>query len=207
MDVFAEIAVERRALADELTSLTPQQRSTQSLCSAWTVHDVLAHLVMPLEVSLPRVVLAVLVAGGNFDRANQRVTRTLARRPFGELCRALREGADSRFTPPGAGPQAPLVDVLVHRADIRRPLGLRHEIPAPRARSALEFLVTSPSGLVPRGALSGLRLTAQDVGFAHGDGPEVSGPVDALLLAVTGRTAGLEDLTGEGVDLLRARIA
>jgi uncharacterized protein (TIGR03083 family) len=206
VDLFAEIADERRTLADQLADLTPQRQTTPSLCAAWTVHDVLAHLVMPLEVSVPRVVLAVLLSRGDFDRANRRVTRTLARRSFADLRRTLHAGADARFTPPGSGPQAPLVDVLVHGADVRRPLGLHHDVPAPRARAALEFLSTSPRGFVPKGALTGLRLVAQDVGFAHGDGPEVRGPADALLLAVTGRAAGLDDLAGEGVGVLRSRL-
>ncbi|WP_432510037.1 maleylpyruvate isomerase family mycothiol-dependent enzyme [Kineococcus sp. SYSU DK001] len=207
MDVFEEIADERRALAAQLAGLTPQQRTARSLCRAWTVHDVLAHLVVPLEVSAPRFVLAVLAAGGRFDRANERVTRRLARRPFDELVQVLARGAGSRFTPPGAGPEAPLVDVLVHGLDIRRPLGLHRDVPAPRLREALGFLVTAPAGLVPRGALTGLRLEADDVGFAHGSGPVVRGTAQELLLATTGRGAVLDSLSGDGVPVLRHRIA
>ncbi|MBB2922205.1 maleylpyruvate isomerase family mycothiol-dependent enzyme [Cellulomonas cellasea] len=119
MDAFDEIADERRALAEQLAALTPEQQTTRSLCEAWSVHDVLAHLIMPLEVSTPRIVLAVLLAGGNFDRANERVTRRLARRPFAEIVEVLHRKADARFTPPGSGPEAPLLDVLVHGLDIR----------------------------------------------------------------------------------------
>ncbi|WP_432509398.1 maleylpyruvate isomerase family mycothiol-dependent enzyme [Kineococcus auxinigenes] len=207
MDVFEEIADERRALADQVAALTPQQQATRSLCHAWSVHDVLAHLVMPLEVSTPRVVLAVLLAGGNFDRANERVTRRLAQRPFTEIVDVLRRKADSRFTPPGSGPEAPLLDVLVHGLDIRWPLRLHHDVPEPRLRKALAFVMTAPSGLVPEGALSGLRFEAEDIDFAHGTGPVVSGTAQALLLAGTGRGAALDALTGEGVATLRGRLA
>ncbi|WP_432497329.1 maleylpyruvate isomerase family mycothiol-dependent enzyme [Kineococcus auxinigenes] len=206
MDVFEEIADERRALADQVAALTPQQQATRSLCHAWSVHDVLAHLVMPLEVSTPRVVLAVLLAGGNFDRANERVTRRLAQRPFTEIVDVLRRKADSRFTPPGSGPEAPLLDVLVHGLDIRWPLRLHHDVPEPRLRKALAFVMTAPSGLVPEGALSGLRFEAEDIDFAHGTGPVVSGTAQALLLAGTGRGAALDALTGEGVATLRGRL-
>ena len=85
MDIFAAIADERRHLADQLADLTPEQQSTQSLCVAWTVHDVLAHLTMPLDVSMPRFALAMLLAGGNFDRANRRLTRRQAARPFNDV--------------------------------------------------------------------------------------------------------------------------
>ncbi|GIG30006.1 maleylpyruvate isomerase family mycothiol-dependent enzyme [Cellulomonas marina] len=206
MDVFEEIADERRALAGQLAHLTPQQQATRSLCRAWSVHDVLAHLVMPLEVSTPRMVLAVFAAGGRFDRANERVTARLARRPFADLLQVLERKAGSRFTPPGAGPQAPLVDVLVHGLDIRWPLGLHRDVPAPRLREALTFLTTAPAGLVPKGALRGLRLEADDIDFAHGSGPVVRGTAQELLLAVTGRGAVLDSLAGEGVSVLRRRI-
>jgi uncharacterized protein (TIGR03083 family) len=98
---------------DQLAALSPEQQATRSLCRAWSVHDVLAHLVMPLEVSVPKVVVSVLLSGGNFDRANVRITRRLAQRPFADLLEVLRRKADTRFTPPGSGPEAPLVDVLV----------------------------------------------------------------------------------------------
>ncbi|NHC47298.1 maleylpyruvate isomerase family mycothiol-dependent enzyme [Motilibacter aurantiacus] len=207
MDVFEEIADERRALADQLATLTLEQQTTRSLCHAWSVHDVLAHLVMPLEVSTSRLVLAVLLAGGKFDRASERVTRQLAQRPFAELVEVLRRKADIRFTPPGSGPESPLVDVLVHGLDIRWPLRLHHDIPAPRLREALTFLMTAPAGLVPRGALTGLRLEAEDIDWAHGSGPVVRGRAGTLLLAATGRTAALAPLTGDGAPVLRGRLA
>jgi Mycothiol maleylpyruvate isomerase N-terminal domain len=51
VDAFAEIADERRGLAALLSELTGEQQATQSLCRGWSVHDVAAHLVVPLEVS------------------------------------------------------------------------------------------------------------------------------------------------------------
>lgn len=135
------IADERRALAAQLADLTPQQQASPSLCPAWTVHHVVAHLVIPLEVSVPAVVLQVLAAGGRSDRANERVTARLARRPFSELLHVLREQADSRSTPPGSGPEAPLVDLLAHGLDVRWPLGQRaapgHDRPPGRPWCAL----------------------------------------------------------------------
>lgn len=207
MDTFAEIADERRGLADLLSGLTPEQQATQSLCSEWRVRDVVAHLVVPLEVGIPRFALAMLLSRGNFDRANVRLTRERGRRPFGELLEVLRRSADSRFTPPGAGPEAPLTDVLVHGLDIRWPLGLPRVIPEQRLRTSLDH-VTDPSsrGLVPKGALDGLRVEADDIEWTHGSGPVVRGPADALLLALTGRLPALDHLDGDGVPTLRSRL-
>jgi hypothetical protein len=44
-----------------------------------------------------------------------------------------------------------------------------------------------------------------DADWRHGTGPEVSGPAIALVMAMTGRKAALDDLTGDGVAVLRER--
>ena len=208
VDTFAEIADERRSLAALLSGLTGEQQATQSLCSEWSVHDVAAHLIVPLEVSIPKFALAMLVCRGNFDRANVRLTREQARRSFGEIIEVLRRKADSRFTPPGGGPEAPLTDLLVHGLDIRWPLGLARDIPEERLRKSLTYLTAAPAGgVVPKGTLDGLRLEASDIGWAHGSGPTVRGNAEALLLAITGRTAALRHLSGDGVSTLRSRLA
>jgi uncharacterized protein (TIGR03083 family) len=208
VDTFAEIADERRGLAALMSELTDEQRATQSLCSEWTVHDVVAHLVVPLEVSIPKFFVAMVVCRGNFDRANVRLTREQARRPIGELTEVLRRKAGSRFTPPGSGPEAPLTDLLVHGLDIRWPLGLPRTIPEERLRTSLTWLTTGAVGaVVPRGTVDGLRFEANDIDWASGSGPAVSGNADALMLAITGRTTALGHLSGDGVPTLRSRLA
>ena len=207
MDLFAEIADERRRLAEQLSGLTPEQQAAPSLCDRWTVHDVAAHLIMPMEVRLPRFALALLAARGDFDRANVRLTDRVARRPFGEVVDVLRRKADVRFTPPGAGPESPLTDVLVHGLDICRPLGISRDVPAARLRTALTFLGTPQArGVARAGVVGAHRWEADDVGWAHGDGPLVRGPAQALLLAITGRPAALAELDGDGVAALRDRL-
>lgn len=208
VDIFEEIADERRGLADLLSDLTAEQRATPSLCSQWSVLEVVGHLVVPLQVSLPRFVLTMLACAGNFDRANTRLARQQARRPFDELIDTLRRRADSRFTPPGAGPEAPLTDVLVHGLDICWPLGLTHPVPAERWRTSLAFVTTSSArGLVAPGLVDGLGLRAANVDWSYGSGATVSGAADALLLALTGRPAALDHLEGDGVEILRSRMS
>jgi uncharacterized protein (TIGR03083 family) len=207
VDTFAEIADERRSLAALLSGLTGDQQATQSLCSEWSVHDVVAHLVVPLEVGIPKFALAMLACRGNFDRANVRLAREQARRPFGELTEVLRRKADSRFTPPGSGPEAPLTDLLVHGLDIRWPLGLPRDLPQERVHKSLTFLTAAPvGGVIPKGRLEGLRFEANDIDWAHGSGATVRGSAEALLLAITGRTAALGHLSGDGVSTLRGRV-
>ncbi|MSX07682.1 MAG: maleylpyruvate isomerase family mycothiol-dependent enzyme, partial [Actinobacteria bacterium] len=73
--IFAETSDERRSLARTFDTLTPEQWDTQSLCDAWTVRDVAAHLVVPLIVPLWQFGLAMVRTRGNFDRANQMMTQ------------------------------------------------------------------------------------------------------------------------------------
>ena len=53
--------------------------------------------------------------------------------------------------------------------------------------------------------IEGVTLRATDTDWQHGAGPEVSGPILALVVAMCGRRAALDDLTGDGVAVLRAR--
>jgi uncharacterized protein (TIGR03083 family) len=207
MDIFDEIADERREVADLAAGLTDQQLTTPSLCGAWTVHDVVGHLVVPLETSLPKFAVAMVASRGSFDRANDRLAREQGRRPVGDLVEVLRRKAGSRFTPPGHGPEAPLTDLVVHGLDIRRPLGVPRQVPTERLRAALAFAIAHPSiaGL-SKDALDGFRLEADDLDWSHGTGSMVSGSAEALLLAVTGRPVGLEHLRGAGVATLRDRL-
>ena len=194
-------------MADLLSGLTGEQCAAQSLCSEWSVQDVAAHLIVPLEVSTPKFMLAMLACRGNFDRANVRLAREQAQRPFDEIVELLRRKADTRFTPPGAGPEAPLTDLLVHGLDIRWPLQLTRQIPDERLQKSLTFLTgASARGLVAKGTLDGLRFEASDIDWAHGNGPTVSGNAEALLLAMTGRTIALGHLDGDGVATLRGQL-
>lgn len=52
----------------------------------------------------------------------------------------------------------------------------------------------------------GLTLIATDSFWTTGAGPAVCGAGLDLLLALTGRAAGLDGLTGDGVDTLSARM-
>jgi hypothetical protein len=44
----------------------------------------------------------------------------------------------------------------------------------------------------------GVRLVATDLDWSHGRGPEVRGNGEALLMAMAGRRAALDDLDGPG---------
>ena len=206
--VFARAAVNRRLIADVVEGLDETQLSTPSLCEGWAVRDVVGHLTS-LDISLPRFALEVLRDRGRVGRTSTRLARDYGRRPVAELVDVLRTGADHEDAPPGIGPMGPMADTCIHLRDIAIPLGLPETAPLDDWRLVLNFLTTSRArraGFLPRGRLDGLRLTATDVDWSHGEGEEVSGPAESLALAATGRQAGLPTLDGPGVELLRTRL-
>ncbi|GAA5144065.1 maleylpyruvate isomerase family mycothiol-dependent enzyme [Nocardioides marinquilinus] len=202
----------RRRAADLLAGLTPEQWRTPSLCVGWTVREVAAHLVEPLESGMTTLGLlgALVRHRGSLDRMVDVHARRAASRPTDELVARLRELSGAELDPSVIGPRGPMVDSLIHLRDMARPLGAAVDAPPEDWRHALDFVATPTSvtrSFAPRKRLAGLRLVATDQDWAKGDGAELRGPSEALVMAVTGRTVALADLTGPGVDVLRGRLS
>ena len=193
-------------LADFFDGLDEDQLQTRSLCDAWTVREVLGHLVMPLTGTVRGFLLQVVRARGSLNRASEAVAGELSRRPVRELTSLLRDNADLHGKAPGVGPMGQMADGCVHLRDCARPLGLRDDVSLDDWRMVLDWVPSGVPGLVPRRRLDGIRLVATDQEWSNGTGREVTGPSEALAMAVTGRTVALNDLHGSGVDLLRQRL-
>ena len=92
---------------------------------------------------------------------------------------------------------------------MRRGIGVPPVTPFPDAavRAELDALCQVRSRLfAPARTAEGLTLRATDVDWRHGDGPEVAGPAEDLVLALAGRRVGLAALEGDGVDELARRL-
>src|SRR4051794_24304538 len=99
--VWPTIHAERAALADDVAQLNDEQWRTPSLCSEWTVHDVLAHLVSAAKMTPPKFVGTFAGAGFNFDRfAGKQVAREGAGGPAATLA-AFRSVEGRSSAPPG----------------------------------------------------------------------------------------------------------
>lgn len=205
-DTMTMIAERRRALADRLDALTPAQWDSPSLCAGWRVRDVLGHLTTPFAVSVPRLLLVAIRARG-FDGAMDRLARERGARPPTELVAELRANAEHRFRPPGLPHEAPLTDVVVHGLDMTVPLGLEPELPGDVARRVLGFVTTPKAARTfgPGRVLDTLRVEVTDADWSWGDtsAAVLRGPAWAVLLALTGRGAGLDACEGPGVAALR----
>jgi uncharacterized protein (TIGR03083 family) len=206
--VVARTAANRRLLADFFDSLTTEQLEAQSLCGAWTVREVLAHLAMPLTIGFGSLLARIVRARGSVDRASEAIAAELARRPVRALTGVLREHAEKRVPAPGVGPMGQMTDGCIHLRDCARPLALTSDVSLDDWRMVLDWLPTRQAslGVVPRGRLDGLALRATDQDWTWGSGPEVVGPSEAIAMSISGRSVALRDLSGRGVEILRTRL-
>ncbi|HVK27660.1 MAG TPA: maleylpyruvate isomerase family mycothiol-dependent enzyme [Nocardioides sp.] len=200
VDVHALLAAERAELVALLRGLTDEQWDTPSLCAGWRVREVAGHL---LHDTIPIRTYAGIVARERFgvDRVNDTLAAKAAAMPTAAIIDKLVE-APKHFS--RRAPKVILADMIVHQQDIRRPLGLPRTIAADRLRMALDH--PDPFAF-PKRRTRGLRFTATDLDWSNGDGPEVRGPGEALALAIVGRPVVLDELEGDGVGILRRRIA
>ena len=196
---------ERARTADLLEGLSPQQWSSRTLCGDWTVRVTAAHILDGAEQNQVGFFRAIARHGFRFNTMMDREAHRLGQLAPAEIIARLRARTSTTNHPPPP-PAVMLGEVVVHGIDIQQPLGLPGTAAAPALIDCLKLYRAArfPVGLKKRA--SGLRLVATDLDWSIGDGPEVAGPAPALLLAITGRPAGLAGLTGDGLPVLRDRI-
>jgi uncharacterized protein (TIGR03083 family) len=195
------IEQERLSLADLLESLTDEQWNAQSLCDGWRIKDVAAHVAMTPQPPTLRTVAGELVrARGSFVNATRDLAVRYAERPGVDLAAEIRTHAASRRLPKVTNYRNIVLDILVHGQDIAIPLGIPREMPKDAAIAGVQRAWTMAWLFGGSRSLKRFRYSATDVDWTAGDGPQVSGPVSALLLLLTGRPAALPQLSGPGVD-------
>ena len=200
---------ERRRLADLLTTLTDEEWDHPSLCAGWRVRDVAAHVSLaPQPPGLLDMAVWAVRARGSFHRLNHDIAVAHAdARPGAGLAADVRAYAASRRLPPFTSSRNILFDTLVHAQDIAIPLQRTHPMPVAAAAEGATRVWRMGWPFWARRRFAGYRLTATDVEWQAGDGErEVSGPVEALLLALTGRTAALHRLGGPDAAGLAAEL-
>ncbi len=203
-EIWAHIHAERAELADTLATLSASQWAADSWCQGWSVQDTAGHVLAAAEQTPANFYKELLAAGLKFNVFTDRGARRLAAIGPDELVRRLRARTTTTNHPP-APVMAMLGEIIVHGEDIRRPLGQQHQ-PPQAALIALADSWKNTSLLIgAKRRITGLRLRATDASWTHGDGPEASGPLLSLVLAMTGRKGALPDLSGAGVATLASR--
>ena len=204
MDVMQMAHDERAELADLLDSLADDQWNAASLCDRWRVRDVVAHVISYDDLTVTGLVRTLARARLRLSGINAVGVSDAASLTTDQLRSRFR----AHLTPAGLtrafNGGIGLVDGLIHHQDIRRPLNLPRTIPPDRLRFVLDFAVRSPA-LPARRLTRGLRLVATDLDWSTGRGPEVHGPAESLLMAISGRRGVSEELSGDGQQKLRAR--
>jgi uncharacterized protein (TIGR03083 family) len=209
--IWSEIDEQRRRTVAMLESLTPRQWDHPSLCDGWTVRHVAAHLT--LQRQHVGDVLRVLVEHPRLLRSlglNRMIHDSAvlqAALPTDEIIARIRAGIGSRRHNSFVTPRETLTDSLVHAQDIAVPLGIGLEtrpvaavIAADRIWATRDTWLGTVNRRLP---IDGYRLVATDADWSVGAGPEVTGPIMALLLLLTGRPVALADLDGDGAAQLK----
>ena len=209
MDTWKMVDDERTDLADLTESFTSEQWDAPTLCTAWKVRDVVAHVTEGATLTGGKTIVTAAKYGFRINKMlnDEAIKGGVA--PIEDLRTHLRATVDMRRTPPGVKAAGLLSDELIHQQDIRRALGVPRRIPEERLRVVLdETAKTGASFLPAKKRIKGLHLRATDIDWASGDAgsAEVAGPGEAVLMALAGRPVALDDLPGPGVEMLRARI-
>jgi hypothetical protein len=188
---------EQAEFVELLRSLPPASWSRPSLCTGWTVREVVLHS-------------AAHIHNQQRDKA---ILEEYSKRSDTELIEWL-ESAPFESKAPTArirrlSSEVQRGELMIHQQDVRRALDMPRAIPTGRITAVLEFglrRLGSFSLAYGRQRSNGLRLISSESDWTWGSGPEVRGPLEAILMATAGRHLALDDLDGTGVATLAERI-
>jgi uncharacterized protein (TIGR03083 family) len=209
MDTWAKDDAVRQALCDYLAGLDASQWDVQSLCTEWKVRHVVAHLIRYTERTARALLTGLVKNGMDQNRFIARDSLEAGSASPESLLTQLRATIGKHRGPPMAPVSLMLVDSVCHSMDIGRPLGLNVTTPQHTLIEVADNLSNDLKRTLLLGTrlrIAGLRFVATDAAWSAGEGPAVEGPIASLILAMAGRRAGLEDLTGDGTAVLASRM-
>ena len=207
VDVWSAIDAQRLAVADLLDDLSDDEWRRPSLCDGWTVRDVAAHLTLQ-QLTVRDMMGVVIRWRRTMDRTLASEARRRAALPTAQLAAEIRGMVGSRRPQFGVTVTETLTDALVHSQDIAIPLGRTLPIPVDAATVSASRCLSMrwPPPIKASRIARSFTLTATDTTWSAGNGPQVRGPMAALLLVITGRRVALSQLTGPGVAELGRRL-
>jgi uncharacterized protein (TIGR03083 family) len=206
MDTWQAVDEERSALADDLGTLDDSQWDAQSLCDQWKIRHVVGHLVGGADVKIGPFLTGMLRSGMSFNRYIAREGLTLGASPTEELLGQFRRTIGTHRSPPGAKPEITLTDLVCHCGDIRRPTGMSRNVPEATLRTVADTMKDIGFPIQVKKRIAGLRMAATDADWSAGDGPGIEGPLASLIFVMAGRKAPLDELSGEGKQVLQSRM-
>jgi uncharacterized protein (TIGR03083 family) len=203
-DLMPMVHADRKSLSEFLDTLAPGQWTAPTWCDKWNVQDLVGHLTAAGNITAAHFFGGFIKTGFNFDKFVEGDLRNFSGGSPADVKARYDKIIMSNHKPPGPAYVA-LGEIMVHVEDIRRPLGARGDHPAEHLVTLAERYKKTGAPLRGKKRVEGLKLTATDVDWSSGEGPEVRGPCMSLILAMVGRTGALADCDGPGVETLRAR--
>jgi uncharacterized protein (TIGR03083 family) len=205
MAVWDMISAERTSLVEGLEQLPADRWNEPSLCPRWTTKEVVAHVVATTYVTPGKFFSGLAKNGFSFNALQDKNMRAkFEGKTPKQLIEELRSRIGARQSPPGPT-VAMLGETIVHGEDIFRAQGSYRDHPIEHVIAVADFFKGSNLLIGSKRRIAGVMLRATDTTWTYGSGPVVSGPAIALLMAMTGRRAALDDLAGDGVEVLRQR--
>jgi uncharacterized protein (TIGR03083 family) len=185
-DLQAMAAADYLALGDLLEALPATHWDTPSLCEGWQIREVVAHLTMPARYSEAEFMAELKDCDFDFGRLSNRIAERDAALPTSQLVGDVRSDVLQSWQPPGGGAMGALNHVGIHSLDITVPLNVQRRSPDATIRVLLDAMASG--GAERFGVdISGMTLTATDLSWSAGSGPERSGTAEDLVLFMAGR--------------------
>lgn len=192
-----ELAAEYKELLELCRQLTPEEWNTPSLCTGWSVRDVVAHLIGTQTDAL------LFFTSGGPNRANQKMVERRQQLTIAQLTDQLAAITDKPKWLTKLIPTLYIDDTWVHQQDIRWVLG------ADRQRTQKPERVKIVLNAFSKVALKRfptVQFTTTDTDWQVGTGQTVRGTAEAVAMALARRPAALKRLEGDGVATLSAKI-
>ncbi len=112
-DIWPVVHAERRALADDLSGLSTEQWGQPSLCSSWTVRQVVAHMAATAQVTPGNFFPKLVVSGFSLSRMQAKDIARLSGNSTADTLARFSETVDSVKHPPGPSDTV-LGETIVH---------------------------------------------------------------------------------------------
>lgn len=207
METWGVVRDEMFDLVDRLADLHDEQWNSPSLCDQWRIRDVLAHMTAGAEgaFDVGWIFKSMLRHGFNYNRWVAADGQRGGQQDPEIVLASFRSAAPSLSASPRGRPVKSLMHVLIHGQDICRPLGITRDLPESHVVPVANLVKDDVHVFGARKRIAGFTLRATDMDWSHGQGPEVTGPAEALVMMMAGRSVALQDLAGEGVAALAAK--
>jgi uncharacterized protein (TIGR03083 family) len=204
-DISSLVTAQRRRLGRLVEALDETEWRGPSLYTGWCVRDVVAHCVQSHVATPSRLAVELLAARLSLTARNERWVAARRQHDRAMVLAEYRASADRVNVPAAELPYA-LTEAVVHGYDIACPTRQPIEVPTQSLVIVADACRRAGLFLHARQRCAGLTLRARDADWSAGSGPEVTGPLASIVMAITGRPVALDGLSGDGLDTLRSRV-